>query len=139
MAAMPTHSDFAGLTPDNTARLVERYREAFRIARAYVAVGRAVKVAGVIAGILLGLLMLMGSSSMISAGAGLFMFVLWVLGLGGLGWIFGTIIASVGQFQIATLDVSVYECPFLDLEQKAVMLNLASTARGSATGAAGGL
>ena len=87
--------------------VVDRYRDAYRVAAAQVGLGDVIKiVGGILAGIIgLGAL----SAGGVFAAAGVFVALI----AGVLFWVCGVLVAAVGQMLRATLDTAVASSPFL--------------------------
>lgn len=117
---------------DNRTPATARYVDAYRVARATIAVGRAIKMAGVVLGLLVFLAIATTSNS--DSGFGPLPNALRLLGVvsgvlaGGwiwlVLWILGVIVTAQGEILQATLDGAVHTSPFLTLREKAGSMGL---------------
>ncbi|MCR4339427.1 MAG: hypothetical protein NUW01_06015 [Gemmatimonadaceae bacterium] len=99
--------------PPSGSPIVRRYRDAYRVGAALVALGNTIKIVGAV----LGGVIVLGS---LGAGDGPFGGGAVVAGLisaaigGGLLWVCGVIVAAQGEVLRATLDTAVASSPFLE-------------------------
>jgi hypothetical protein len=97
--------------------VVERYRDAYRVGLALVALGNAIKIIGaVIAGIIL--LAALSSGSGPLGGWGVLVGVLSAAFQGILFWVGGVLVAAQGQILRASLDSAVAHSPFLSNHER---------------------
>lgn len=103
--------------------VVHRYRDAYRIGAALVGLGGGIKIVGAILGgiIFLGSLFLgkLGGAGLVLIG------MLNAVGVGGLLWVCGAIVAAQGQILRATLDTAVSCSHFLTDRERADAMGLA--------------
>lgn len=101
----------------STSRVVNRYRDAFRVASAIVGVGSLIKVVGGI----LSVVIAVGSLKAANGGLGT---TALVLGMalaalsGGLMWVGGVIVGAMGEMLRASLDSAVYHSPFMSAHER---------------------
>ena len=121
-------------TPLNTQLLVNRYRDAYRVASVVISFGTTLKVLG----ILFGLAVFMGSFALANqvdmSGNGLhggrLQNIYIIVGgvLGGMLWlvlyVLGVLASCHGQVLRATLDEAVYVCQFLSDDERIESANL---------------
>jgi len=125
---------------DPTA-VMNRYRDAYRVANTIVAIGNTIKILGIVVWILLilGLLYLgsRGSSGFLQQESSLAIALIAGV-IGGapvalLFWLLGILVNSQGQILLASLDEAVNTSPFLTNEQKAEAMSLPRTVVPSAS------
>jgi hypothetical protein len=118
------------------ARSVEgRYLDAYREANFHTGLGATIKRASLVIGGIVAFISLvymlshmgpqagMFGPDVIGEGLGFFGIVIGTVA-GGIGWIFGTLIASQGQLLKATLDSAVYASPFIEDKVRARIMAL---------------
>lgn len=105
-------------------RAINRYRDAYLVARATVTIGSAVKAAGILFGILIALIgIVMGADSRgnpMLIVAGLLLGVIVAIPF----YVLGILVAANGQILKANLDGAVHSSPFLNDQQKASVMSL---------------
>jgi len=101
---------------------VLRYRDAYRVGTALVALGGGIKIVGVViaAAIALGSLSLgpLGGAILVLAG------ILIAAVNGVVLWVCGVVVAALGQILRATLDTAVANSPFLTDDERRVAMGL---------------
>ena len=104
--------------------IVRRYRDAYRVASAVIALGTMIKVMGAIAAILLAFISLQASSGPFGSTAAVLGGFLLAAVLGAFFWVCGVVVASQGQVLLATLDVAVSSSHFLTDPERADAMGL---------------
>lgn len=112
---------------------VRRYSDAYRVANTTVAIGKALKIVGLIGAILIFVASLPSatgqnsvspfSSSSIAIG-GVMFGVIFALFFGLVLWLVGILVCALGQTTLAALDSAVNSSPFLELQDKAAVMSL---------------
>src|SRR2546422_11685371 len=101
---------------DASTAVHNRYRDAYTVAASIAGLGSLVKTLGIVAGVVVALL---GLASAGSFGAGAFVvFLILAVGVGGMFFMFGVMVAAQGQVLLAVLDTAVNTSPLLSVEQK---------------------
>jgi len=122
MQAQPAASNGYG------EKVVRRYTDAYRLGRTIVWVGSLVKIVGIVAGLLIGLISAglagqMGGRS--SASGALILGVI----VGGCAWfvfwVIGVLVSAQGQILKANIDEAVNTSPFLVDDQRVRIMSLA--------------
>ena len=98
--------------------LVERYQNAYRVAKAACGLASAAKVIGFIVGAALLAAGVQGRSVFGGAAIGLGVLV------AALFWILGTLVAAIGENLKAVLDTAIYSSTFLNNAQRAKIMSL---------------
>lgn len=113
---------------DPTGKAVLRYRDGYRVARFTTAMGTAVKILGVVLGVIIAALGLLGSQAMFSSSEPETIFAVLSLLSGvvvfGVFFILGVAVSALGQQLKAALDSAVNTSPFLDIPAKAKVMSL---------------
>ena len=116
-------------TTTRAALVVQRYRDAYRVGNAIVAIGTTIKLIGLVLGAAIFLISLLGGAAIgqqsgsaalasLTTGA----VVGGVVGL--LFWLLGVLISSQGQVILASLDVAVNGSPFITDDDRAAAMSL---------------
>ena len=114
-------SDSAPTPTLSSSPVVNRYRDAYRVANTLVGLGNGLKILGpCLAGAIIFLSMLMVSK----LGAAALVAVIPAGITGVLFWIGGVIVAAQGQLVLATLDTAVASSPFLNDSERADVMGL---------------
>jgi hypothetical protein len=112
---------------DYSQKVMSRYTDAYRLARAIVGVGTLVKVLGIVAAaiiLLVGFEMVDGNFNATSRN-GVLLTSLLVAGLAWLlFWVLGVLISAQGQILKANVDEAVNTSPFLGDNQRAQIMSL---------------
>jgi hypothetical protein len=126
-SSSPQHDDIRWRRAN---KLTNRYRDSYRVASLLVRLGGIIKVIGFVLGgiaLLVGLIGGIATGSDREAAAGLGIFLLAIL-YGAIIvfalYVYGVVIAGIGQLLQAVCDAAVYNTPFLDDENRAAMLSL---------------
>lgn len=111
-----------------SSEVVGRYRDGYRVAATISVLGQTVKFAGLITALLLvvGLGVVISNSG--ASGDSKFGMSVVTFIVGGIiafvFWVWGVIIAAVGQSLKASLDSAVHSSPFMDLREKARAMSM---------------
>src|SRR5208282_2129188 len=98
-------------------RLMERYQNAYHVARTACGLGSAAKVIGLIVGVAILASGLQMGNVFGGAAVGLGVIV------AALFWILGTLVSAIGENLKAALDTAVYSSTFLDNAQRAKIMS----------------
>jgi hypothetical protein len=113
------------VTPDDVAAAASRrYQDAYLVARTTTGIGGAVKIIGIVLGVLILLaVVIIGSQTdkvLQSFGAGLLVGAVVAVPL----YVLGVLVSAAGQALKATLDTAVHSSPFLKKEDVAKVMSL---------------
>jgi hypothetical protein len=115
----------------DTARVKDRYRDAYLVANTTVVIGGGVKVVASLAAIVIGLFAVIAAGVISSNGGSTAIAVVFaVLGLiiaalcGGVLYLIGILLSANGQHLQASLDEAVNTSPFLSVDGKAEVMSL---------------
>jgi hypothetical protein len=97
----------------------QRYKDAYRVAGAVSGAGTAIKVIGIMLGVLVALLGVVTSSPAV-----MFPAILVAIAVAVIFFVFGTLISAQGQVLKANLDTAVNTSPFLSNEHRAQIMSL---------------
>jgi hypothetical protein len=106
------------------AQLIERYRNAYRVAESACHLGAGARVFGAIAGVVI--LVLSAQTAVSYGGQTANAATAIVVGFSALAlfWLLGTLISTLGESLKASLDTAVYASTFLDNAQRAKIMSL---------------
>lgn len=110
-------------------RVMNRYTDAYRVARTTVFIGNLLKVLGVVAGLIIGVTVfaLLAGQSRLNPQfeiAGIVLGLFFGGGVFAFFFVLGVVISAQGQLIKATLDGAVNASPFLDEEQRAEVMSV---------------
>jgi hypothetical protein len=109
-------------------RVMSRYADAYRVARATAAVGTAIKVSGALLGLLIGFGLFLAVDALGQGPRGGLIGLLLGLFFGvatfALFYVLGVVLSSFGQLKKSALDSAVNTSPFLTNEQRAEVMSL---------------
>lgn len=104
--------------------VIRRYRDAYRVAAALIALGHTIKIIGWILAVIV-VVGSLGSSGGPFGGAGVVIAGLFFTAIVGvIAWVLGVIVAAQGQILQATLDAAVAKSPFLTDPERAEAMGL---------------
>jgi len=122
--------------PDDLSKAVtNRYKDAYKVSKAVVAIGKFIKVVGAILGAIVGFISLLVGGAMSQLGGmsgrndGVAFIALVVGALYGgivflIFYVVGVIVSAQGQILKASLDNSVHSSPFVNNDEKARIMSL---------------
>ena len=106
------------------SKIGTRYKDAYQVASALVAIGATLKGVGIIGAIIVILIAVTASQSVASAGVALLGGVIFGGIWFGLFFVLGILVSAQGQILKATLDSAVNTSPFLTNDEKAKVIDI---------------
>lgn len=105
------------------SRVVGRYKDAYQVGGAILALGAVIQlIGGIIAGLMFMVSLLLGNTSL--GAGGFFVGLILTVAIGGVAWILGVIVKAQGQILHASLDTAVANSPFLTNPERAEAMGL---------------
>jgi hypothetical protein len=122
----------AGKAPDPRSSLqsnpmVGRYRDAYRLARALVTFGDAIKFAGAAIGVVILLSSASASGGPFGGGGAVMAGLVFGAVVAGIFWVCGVLVAAQAQILQASLDSAVAHSPFLTDPERLIAMGLPSS------------